>query len=97
MKRYESPSSLLQVVEQVDDAGLDRHVERRDRLVEDEQLGIERERARDADALPLTAGELVREPVGVLGVQTDQLPSAPSRARSVVPRFVRRGCASARR
>ena len=30
---------VLQVLEQVDDAGLDRHVERRHRLVEDEQLG----------------------------------------------------------
>ena len=37
MNTYASPSSLLQVLEQVHDAGLDRHVERRHRLVEHEQ------------------------------------------------------------
>ena len=38
MKRKATPSSLLQVVEQVDDARLDRHVERRHGLVQDQQL-----------------------------------------------------------
>ena len=51
---------LLQVFEQVDDLGLDRDVERRDRLVGDDEIGVGRERAGDADALPLAAGELVR-------------------------------------
>jgi hypothetical protein len=52
---------VLQVVEQVDHAGLDRDVERRDRLVEHQQLRAEGQRAGDADALALAAGELVRE------------------------------------
>ncbi len=55
------PSSLLQVGEQVDDLRLDRNVERRDRLVADDQVGAGRERAGDADALALAARELVRE------------------------------------
>ena len=64
---------VLQILEQVDDAGLDRHVERRHRLVEHEQLGLERERPGDADALALTAGELVRVAAGVLGLEADEL------------------------
>ena len=41
---------LLQILEQVDDLRLDRNVERRDRLVADDQLRRHRERASDADA-----------------------------------------------
>ena len=63
---------LLQVGQQVDDLRLDGHVERRHRLVADDQLGPERERARHADALALTAGELGREPVVVLRVEPDE-------------------------
>ena len=40
---------------------LDRDVERRDRLVRHDQLGLDRERAGDADAQALSAAELVRE------------------------------------
>ena len=50
----------LQVLQQVDDLRLDRDVERRHRLVADDQLGPERQRAGDADALALAARELVR-------------------------------------
>jgi hypothetical protein len=49
----------LQILQQVDDLRLDRDVERRDRLVADNELRIERERPRDADALALSAGEFV--------------------------------------
>ena len=49
----------LQVLEQVDDLRLDRHVERRHRLVADDEVGLGGERAGDADALALAAGELV--------------------------------------
>jgi hypothetical protein len=44
------PAALLQVLEQVDDVRLDRDVERRDRFVGDDQAGLERDGARDADA-----------------------------------------------
>ena len=36
-------------------------------------FGLQRERPGDADALPLAAGELGREPVVVLGVEPDEL------------------------
>ena len=50
----------LQVGEQAQDLRLHEHVERRDRLVEDDDLGLQRERTRDGDALALAARELVR-------------------------------------
>ena len=73
MNTYVSPSSRLQVVEQVDDLRLDRDVERRHRLVADDQLGPQRERAGHPDALALAAGELGREAVVVLRVEPDEL------------------------
>ena len=51
---------VAQVHEQVEDLRLDRHVERRDGFVADQNLGLHRERAGDADALALAAGELMR-------------------------------------
>ena len=73
----------LQPLEQVDDAGANRHVERRHGLVEHEQLRLERQRARDADPLPLAAGERLRIAVGVLGLQADERSSSRTRrARS---------------
>ena len=67
------PELALQVLEQVQDLRLDRDVERRHRLVADDQLRVDRERARDADALALAARELVREAVVVLRVEADDL------------------------
>ena len=67
------PEVALQVAQQVEDLRLDRHVERRDRLVGDDQLRLQRERARDADALALAARELVRVAVVVLRVQADRV------------------------
>src|SRR5450631_982709 len=49
----------LQVDQQIDHLGLDRDVERQYRLVANDQAGPERQRASNADALPLPAGELV--------------------------------------
>ena len=71
---------VLQVLEQVDDLRLDRDVQRRHRLVGHDQLGPQRERAGDADALALAAGELVRVAVVVLRVQPDQLQQVLHRA-----------------
>ncbi len=64
---------VLEVVQQVHHLRLDRHVQRRHRLVGDDQLRFERERPRDADALALPARELVRIAVVVLRVETHQL------------------------
>ena len=60
---------ILQLVEQVDDLRLNGHIERGDRLVADNELGIERERACNADTLALAAGELVRVAILVEGLK----------------------------
>ena len=60
--------ALLDLDEQVEHPGLGRQVERRDRLVADDELRVEGERPGDCDALPLTAGELARQPArGIRG------------------------------
>ena len=59
----------LQVGEQVEDLGLDRNVERGGGLVADEQARLHGQRAGDADALALPAGELVRVAPHGLGVE----------------------------
>jgi len=58
----------LQPLQQVDDLRLDGDVQRRDRLVADDEGRVHRQRPRDADALPLAARELVRVAVGEVGV-----------------------------
>ena len=63
----------LQVEQQVEHLALDRHVERRHGLVRDDEVGAQRERPGDADALPLAAGELVRVAAGVLAPEADEL------------------------
>ena len=54
---------LAQVAHQLEDLGLDGHVECRGGLVGDQQLGLAGQRLRDHRALPLATGELVREGV----------------------------------
>jgi hypothetical protein len=51
-----------QVHEKVQHLGLDRHIQRRHRLVEHQQFGLHGQRAGDRDALTLSARELVRKP-----------------------------------
>ena len=64
---------VLQIEQQVDDLRLHRDVERRYRLVGDHQRRIERQRARDADALALAAAEGVRKARPRRGRQADQI------------------------
>ena len=88
---------LLQVLEEVDDLRLNRDVERRHRFVGDDEVGIDRDRAREADPLALTAGELVRIAARRVGGQSDdlqQLAHARARLASDSPG---RGSAAARR
>ena len=88
--------ALLQILQQVDDLRLDRDVERRHRLVADDQVGIDGEGAGDADALALPARELVRITPGMFGRQTDDFAAARARARRVTRRRRSRGPAAAR-
>src|SRR5713226_9284925 len=63
----------LQPLEQVDDLRLNRNVTGRDRLVTHDEARIDRQRARDADALALAAREFVRIPIDKTGVQADHV------------------------
>src|SRR5690606_19155054 len=61
----------LEVLEQIDDLRADRHVERRDWLVANDEARPRRKRTGNTYALPLATGELVRIAFGVLGWQAD--------------------------
>ena len=62
---------LAQLPQQVDDLRLYGHVQRRHRLVGDDQLGLHDDGPGHADALALSAGELVGIAVGVLRQQSN--------------------------
>ena len=92
MNREANPNSCLQLGEQLEHPGLHRDVERRGRLVRDQQLRVERERPGEAGPLALAAAELVREAVAVRPrqlhrleqlVDTPPAPSAPDRRSAV--------------
>ena len=87
----------LQVLEQVDDLRLDRDVERRDGLVAHDEVGVERERAREPDPLPLAARELVRIPVRRVGGQPDDVEELARPAAELLAGARSRACAAARR
>jgi hypothetical protein len=65
--------SGLKVVEQIEDLSLDRHIERRYGLVGDNETRVESQGPSHTDPLPLASRELVRESVGVPGIEPDQL------------------------
>ena len=71
MNRSASAELALQRAEQVDHLRAHRHVERGDRLVANEKLRLQRQRARNDDALTLPTGEFVREAVERVGVEPD--------------------------
>ena len=52
---------VLQFAQEVDDLGLNGQIERRGRLVEQDEFRFERDCPRNSDALALAAGKLVRE------------------------------------
>ena len=62
---------LLQIVQQVEDLGPDRDVQRRDRLIGDHESRVEDQRPGDVDPLPLATGERVRVAPHVLRWQPD--------------------------
>jgi len=89
------PELVLEVVQEVDDLGLDGYVERGHRLVCDDQPGIQGERPRDADALSLPARELVRIAIDVGRREADDLQEFPhtlanlaTRAETVDPQRI---------
>ncbi|MNV69296.1 hypothetical protein D3C71_1622010 [compost metagenome] len=72
-EEHRQAQALAQIGQQVDHLRLNRHVQRRQRLVGHDELGLHGQRARHADALALAARELVREAAGVLGAQAHGL------------------------
>src|SRR6266436_7425449 len=59
-KDIAEPETALQILQKIDDLRLNRDIERRDRLVADDEARLDSEGAGDADALTLPAGEFVR-------------------------------------
>jgi hypothetical protein len=54
---------LTETFEQIYDLSLDGYIEGRNRLVGDQNLWFERQGARDADPLPLSAAKRMRQPI----------------------------------
>ena len=72
-KQICSTELVLEFLEQVQNLGLNGHIQSGNRLVADNQLGLQRKCTGNADTLTLTAGELMRIAVNVLGVQSDNV------------------------
>jgi hypothetical protein len=71
-KEIADPQRLLQMFELVHDLRADRHVQRRNRLVEHDEPGIRRQRPGDRDPLALAAAELMREQARHLRLKPDE-------------------------
>ena len=72
MNRIARFSRRLDLLEQLHHLRLDRDIERGHRLVGDQQFRIHRQRAREADALALAAGELMRIAIERLRIEPHQ-------------------------
>ena len=70
-KEAGQPQIAPEVEEQIQDLRLDRNIERGHRLVADQHIGPHGQRAGDGHALPLPAGELVREALRKIRIKTD--------------------------
>ena len=68
-EQHRRAQASAQILDEFDDAGLHRHVERRRRLVEYQEFGVAQQRHRDHHALLLAARQLVRigphHPLGI--------------------------------
>ena len=64
---------VLELLQQVQNLGLNGHIQSGNRLVADNQLGLKRKCTGNADTLTLAAGKLMRIAVNVLGVQSDNV------------------------
>ena len=83
------PRRSLQIAQQVEDLRLDRDVERRRRLVGDDERGSQASAMRDQRALPQPAGELVRVVAHAplrLGHAAPRRSSSIARCRAVAAR-----------
>src|SRR4051812_20140844 len=72
-EQHREAEAGLEVFEQPQDLRLYGDVERGDGLVRDDDLGLERERARNTNALALAAGEFMRIAFERAGIEADHL------------------------
>ena len=75
---------VLQGFEQVQDLRLHRHVERRSRLVADDQFRLHGQRPGNGNALALAAGEFVRVTLRGVGIKADLLQQGGNRCHLFV-------------
>ena len=68
---------FLQLIQKLQNLGLNGHVQGRNRLVADNQLGIDGQGPGDADSLPLAAGKLIGIPGHIVPGQVDRLQQIP--------------------
>ena len=80
------PRSRFSRSQQFEDLRLDRHVERRRRLVGDQHFRLQRQRHRDHRPLPHPAGELVRV-VGRRAARASGMPTESSSSTARSPRL----------
>src|SRR6266851_449859 len=78
------PAALAQLAQQIEDLRLNRDVEGRGRLVEQEQARLENEGARDGDALALPTGELMRVAVKEMAAEADIVEHTLNAALAIV-------------
>ena len=64
---------VLQVLEQVDDLSLDRDVKSAHWFIADDETGLDRQGAGDANSLSLSTAEFMRKSAGMQGVETHVL------------------------
>ncbi len=89
---------LLKLGEKVEDLRADGLVERRNGLVENDKLGLEREGAGDVDALALPARKLMRIAIGVLrGLESDRVEEFLGSCSRLQPPASPGACAARRR
>ena len=72
-KQIGQAQRLLQVLQQIENLGLDGHVQCRHRLVGHDQRGVEHQGPRNGNALALTAGEHMRIALGRFCAQSNAL------------------------
>ena len=92
------PHVALKLLEQVENMGLRGEIERRDRLIQHDELGVDGDRAGDPDPLALAPAQLVRKPAGVHCAQAHPLeelrhPLPPAVVEPVDPQRVCDGIA----
>ena len=69
-EQVSQPKLGLQILQQIDHLGLHRYVQGRHRFVADDEFGLDRQGAGNANALALAARKLMRIALGVFGCQT---------------------------